>query len=38
MVGSLNDWQKEKQFRILNDKKKEQGVKVICCGVEHIIN
>jgi Ca2+-transporting ATPase len=38
MVGSLNDWQKERQFRILNDKKEERGVKVIRCGVERIID
>ena len=38
MVGSLNDWQKERQFRILNDKKEERGVKVIRSGVEHIID
>ena len=38
MVGSLNDWQKERQFRVLNDKKEERGVKVIRCGVEHVID
>ena len=38
MVGSLNDRQKEKQFRILNDKKEERGVKVIRCGVERVID
>jgi len=38
MVGSLNDWQKERQFRILNDKKEERGVKVVRCGVERVID
>ena len=38
MVGSLNDWQKEQQFRILNDKKEERGVKVVRSGIEHIID
>ncbi|KAF8896568.1 calcium-transporting ATPase [Infundibulicybe gibba] len=34
IVGSLNDWQKERQFQTLNDKKEERGVKVIREGVE----
>lgn len=38
MVGSLNDWQKERQFRVLNDKKEERGVKVIRDGVEKVID
>ena len=38
MVGSLNDWQKERQFRILNDKKEERGVKVVRFGVERVID
>ena len=38
MVGSLNDWQKERQFRVLNDKKEERGVKVIRSGDERIID
>jgi Ca2+-transporting ATPase len=38
MVGSLNDWQKERQFRILNDKKEERGVKVIRSGIERVID
>ncbi|KAF9647966.1 calcium-translocating P-type ATPase [Thelephora ganbajun] len=38
MVGSLNDWQKERQFRILNDKKEERSVKVIRHGVERVID
>jgi hypothetical protein len=37
-VGSLNDYQKEQQFRVLNQKKEERGVKVIRDGVEHIID
>lgn len=28
-VGSLNNWQKERQFAALDDKKKERGIKVI---------
>ncbi|KAF8837766.1 Ca-transporting ATPase [Paxillus ammoniavirescens] len=35
VVGSLNDWQKERQFKVLNEKKEERGVKVIRDGVEH---
>ncbi|KAL4062136.1 Ca-transporting ATPase [Scleroderma citrinum] len=38
IVGSLNDWQKERQFKALNEKKEERGVKVIRDGVEHIID
>ena len=38
MVGSVNDWQKERQFQILNDKKEERGVKVIRNGIETIID
>ena len=38
IVGSLNDWQKERQFRKLNDKKEDRGVKVIRDGKEQIIN
>ncbi|KAJ7773119.1 hypothetical protein B0H16DRAFT_1304903 [Mycena metata] len=34
VVGSVNDWQKERQFQTLNDKKEERGVKVIRGGVE----
>jgi hypothetical protein len=37
-VGSLNDYQKERQFRLLNQKKEVRGVKVIRDGVEHIID
>ncbi|GLB40161.1 putative this magnesium-dependent enzyme catalyzes the hydrolysis of ATP coupled with the transport of calcium [Lyophyllum shimeji] len=38
IVGSLNDWQKERQFKELNDKKEERGVKVIRDGAECIID
>ena len=38
LVGSLNDWQKERQFQTLNEKKEERGVKVIREGVEHIVD
>ncbi|KAJ7274496.1 Ca-transporting ATPase [Mycena haematopus] len=34
VVGSVNDWQKERQFQVLNDKKEERGVKVIRGGLE----
>ncbi|KAF9234120.1 hypothetical protein BU15DRAFT_65976 [Melanogaster broomeanus] len=38
VVGSLNDWQKERRFKVLNEKKEERGVKVIRNGVEHVID
>lgn len=38
VMGSLNDWQKEHQYRKLNDKKEDRGVKVIHDGNEQIIN
>ncbi|KAF8511511.1 calcium-translocating P-type ATPase [Gautieria morchelliformis] len=38
VVGSLNDWQKERQFQKLNEKKEDRGVKVIRHGDEMIIN
>ncbi|KEP46359.1 calcium-transporting ATPase, partial [Rhizoctonia solani 123E] len=38
VVGSLNDWQKERQFRKLNDKKDDRGVKVVRDGKEQVIN
>lgn len=38
MVGSLNDWQKERQFKVLNDKKEERGVKVIRDGIEKVVD
>jgi Ca2+-transporting ATPase len=37
-VGSLNDWQKEKQFESLNEKREERSVKVIRNGREHLID
>ncbi|KAL0574047.1 plasma membrane calcium [Marasmius crinis-equi] len=38
VVGSLNDWQKEKQVQALNNKKDERGVKVIRDGQEKVID
>ncbi|KAF8591205.1 calcium-translocating P-type ATPase [Ramaria rubella] len=38
VVGSLNDWQKERQFQKLNEKKEDRGVKVIRHGNEMVIN
>lgn len=38
LVGSLNDWQKERQFRALNEKKDDRTVKVIRKGQEQQIN
>ncbi|KAK7033038.1 calcium-transporting ATPase [Favolaschia claudopus] len=38
VVGSVNDWQKERQFQVLNEKKEERGVKVIRGGVETVID
>ncbi|KAJ7104244.1 calcium-transporting ATPase [Mycena belliarum] len=38
IVGSVNDWQKERQFQTLNDKKEERGVKVVRDGVETVID
>ncbi|KAG5642715.1 hypothetical protein DXG03_002291 [Asterophora parasitica] len=38
IVGSINDWQKERQFKKLNDKKDERGVKVIRDGNECVID
>ncbi|KAG8717390.1 hypothetical protein FRC09_014350 [Ceratobasidium sp. 395] len=38
IVGSLNDWQNERQFRRLNYKKENHGVKVIRDGKERLIN
>jgi len=34
----LNDWQKERQFKALNEKKEERGLKVIRDGVETIVD
>ncbi|KAI0671871.1 calcium-translocating P-type ATPase [Trametes maxima] len=38
LVGSVNDWQKERQFQSLNEKKDERGVKVIRNGIEMVID
>ncbi|KAH8113119.1 hypothetical protein DFH11DRAFT_1728039 [Phellopilus nigrolimitatus] len=38
VVGSMNDWQKEKQFKKLNEKKEDRTVKIICDGAEKVIN
>lgn len=38
MVGSVNDFQKEKQFQKLNEKKDDRGVKVIRSGQEQVIS
>ena len=37
-VGSLNDWQKGKQFEALNEKREERSVKVVRDGREHLID
>jgi Ca2+-transporting ATPase len=37
-VGSLNDWQKEKQFEGLNEKREERSVKVIRDSREQLIH
>jgi len=38
LVGSLNDWQMERQFRAINEKKDDRTVKVIRDGREQQIN
>ena len=38
LVGSLNDWQKEKQFNVLNEKREERVIKVIRDGEEQMID
>ncbi|KAF8440336.1 Ca-transporting ATPase [Boletus edulis BED1] len=38
VVGSLNDWKKERQFEVLNQKKDERTVKVIRNGEERLID
>jgi Ca2+-transporting ATPase len=38
VVGSVNDWQKEKQFKALNEKKEDRTVKVMRGGAEKVIN
>jgi Ca2+-transporting ATPase len=37
-VGSLNDWQKEKQFEALNEKREDRFVKVLRDGREQLIH
>jgi Ca2+-transporting ATPase len=37
VVGSLNDWQKERQFKVLNEKE-ERGITVIRDGAERVID
>ncbi|KAK4688429.1 P-type Ca2+ transporter type 2C, partial [Tremellales sp. Uapishka_1] len=38
MVGSVNDWQKERQFKKLNEKREDRSVKAIRGGNEMVIN
>ena len=38
LVGFLSDWQKERQFRALNEKKEDRTVKVIRDGREQQVN
>lgn len=38
IVGSVNDWQKERQFKVLNAKKEDRSVNVIRDGKESAIN
>lgn len=38
LVGSINDWQKERQFKKLNEKREDRTVKVIRGGNEMVIN
>jgi P-type Ca2+ transporter type 2C len=38
LVGSVNDWQKERQFRALNEKKEDRTLKVHRDGQERQIN
>ncbi|KZO91541.1 calcium-translocating P-type ATPase [Calocera viscosa TUFC12733] len=38
LVGSLNDWQKERQFKKLNEKKEDRSIKVVRAGRETQIN
>lgn len=34
----MNDWQKERQFKALNERKEERGVKVTRDGVDKMID
>lgn len=38
IVGSVNDWQKEAQFKVLNAKKEDRTVTVVRDGVESMVN
>lgn len=38
LVGSINDWQKERQFKKLNEKREDRTVKVLRGGSEQVIN
>ncbi len=38
VVGSANDWQKERQLRVLNARKEDRSVTVVCDGKESAIN
>ncbi|KAI8959899.1 plasma membrane calcium-transporting ATPase [Daldinia sp. FL1419] len=38
LVGSLNDWQKERAFVRLNAKKEDREIKVVRSGKSHVIN
>ncbi|EIN10054.1 Ca-transporting ATPase [Punctularia strigosozonata HHB-11173 SS5] len=38
MVGSVNDWQKERQFKVLNEKKEERNVLLIRGGEERLVD
>ncbi|GAA5899368.1 hypothetical protein JCM5296_002277 [Sporobolomyces johnsonii] len=38
MVGSVNDWQKERQFQKLNAQKEERNVKVLRSGAERLMS
>ncbi|ODO10159.1 calcium-translocating P-type ATPase, PMCA-type [Cryptococcus amylolentus CBS 6273] len=38
MVGSVNDWQKERQFKKLNEKREDRTVKTIRGGKEMLVN
>lgn len=38
VVGSVNNWQKERQFRVLNARKEDHSVTVVRDGKESAIN
>lgn len=38
LVGSINDWQKERQFKKLNEKREDRTMKVLRGGNEQVIN